>query len=436
MKRGPLSEGRLRALACEINEGRISNESDWLEWKRVLDLNKPLARFHLSKHILGMANRSPEVAQGYCEGYGYIFIGVEKGSMPGSPQVDPAKLHDWINPYVGATGPDWRPRYLQGNGVSVLAIEVGPPRWGDRIHTLRKGFDNFYRGMIFVRKNGKTHPAEPEDIENLEQRARGARLDIQFCLAGTHQIGWFDRVGIEDAVGDIADRERSSQLDAARNYKRQTGAPDPFGTRYLAAAQLLGKERRSLDTFEDQVDEWCTDWSECAPQYWTQKYMEAGHGVYVLEIANLTDEIFSSVQVRLQAKAVQIVDEIPSTSVRLPKKPKPFGEDIGFLDVPGIVGVDPLLMDAPYSDYPATLSVTHSDGNAELVWEVGHLRPEERITSDNICILVDAPRASNQFLVTWTATSTSVKGVTRGVLTLTLSKDPVLFDDIEHDLGF
>ena len=437
MERGPLSDGRLRALAREISEGKISNEPDWLEWKKELDLNKPRARFQLSKHILGIANRSPEVAQRNCEGYGYIFIGVENGSMPGSPQIDPALLHDWINPYVGATGPGWRHRYVQGNNVVVLVIEVDPPRWGDRIHTLRRGYNNFHRGMIFVRKNGKTHPAEPEDIENLERRAQGARLDVQFGLAGADQVGWFDRVSLEDTVADIADRERSSQLGRARNYSSQTGAPDLFGTRrYLAAAQFLGKDRRSLDTFRHQVDEWCAEWRKCAPQYWIQKYVEAGHGVYVLELANLTDENFSSVQVRLQAEEVHIVDCIPSASVRLPEKPKPFGEDTG---LSGLVvsGVDPFLLRGfPHPDDPATLYVTHSDGNAELVWEIGHLRPEETIASDNICILVDAPRASNQVRIAWTATSTSVNGVTRGVHEITLSDDPILFGNIEHDLGF
>ena len=45
MEHGPLSDGRLRALAREISEGKISNEPDWLEWKKELDLNKPRARF-------------------------------------------------------------------------------------------------------------------------------------------------------------------------------------------------------------------------------------------------------------------------------------------------------------------------------------------------------------------------------------------------------
>ena len=74
MERGPLSDERLWALASEISESRISNEEDWLEWKRELDLNNQRARFRLSKHILGIANRSPEVAQRNCEGYGYIFV--------------------------------------------------------------------------------------------------------------------------------------------------------------------------------------------------------------------------------------------------------------------------------------------------------------------------------------------------------------------------
>ena len=80
--------------------------------------------------------------------------------------------------------------------------------------------------------------------------------------------------------------------------------------------------------------------------------------------------------------------------------------------------------------------MTHTDGNAELIWEVGHLRPEEKIASGNICILVETPRPSNQVRIAWTATSTSVNGVTTGIHEIKLSDDPILFDDIEHDLGF
>ena len=201
---------------------------------------------------------------------------------------------------------------MQGKNVVVLAIEVDPPRSGDRFHTLRKAFDNFHRGTIFVRKNGKTHPAEPEDIENLERRAQGTRLDVRFGLAGADQIRWFDRASLENAVADIADHQRSSQLARARNYNRQPGAPDPFGiTRHLAAAQILGKERRSFDAFEQQVAEWCAKWREGAPQHWIQKYMEAGHGVYMLGLANLTDENFRSVRVCFQADEVHIVDDDP-----------------------------------------------------------------------------------------------------------------------------
>ncbi|MDE0602013.1 MAG: hypothetical protein OXI56_09520 [bacterium] len=432
MERGPLSDERLRVLAREIRAGRMSIEEDWLEWKRELDLNDQRARFRLSKHILGMANRPPEVAQRNCEGYGYIFIGVEKGSFPGAPQFDPAQLHDWINPYIGATGPAWRPRDLRDGNVVGLVVEVDPPRSGDRIHTLRRGFDNIHRGMIFVRKNGKTHPAEPDDIEILEQRARGTRLDIRFLLVGADRISWFDRVALEDAVAGISDHERSSQLARARNYDRQPSAFDLYG---LAAAQFVGRERRSLDTFESQVDRWCAEWKECAPQHWFQKYAEAGHGVYVLELTNLTDENFSSVQVRLQARDIQIVDHVPSTPVRLPEKPTPFGRDFGLSDFLGN-DWDPLLFrEYHHSDYPATIRVTHGNGNAELVWEVGHLRPEETIASEQICILVDIPKPSKKVRLLWTATSTSVNGVTRGVYEITLSDDPVSFDDIEHDLG-
>ena len=179
-----LSDEQLQSLTKEIHEGIAGSETDWLEWKSALDLARAEARFQLSRQILGMANRDPVLPGRNCGGYGYVLVGVEPGAMRGTDRFDPAELHDWIDPYIGATGPAWRPRYILVDDTTVLAIEVEPPRDGDSIRTLRKTFGNFGAGAVFVRKNGKIHPAEPEDIKNLEQRVQGARLGVVLAFVG------------------------------------------------------------------------------------------------------------------------------------------------------------------------------------------------------------------------------------------------------------
>ena len=127
-----LSDAQLRSLAKEIHDGIIGSETDWLEWKSALDLAKAKARFEVSRQILGMANRAPGLARRNRGGYGYILVGVEQGAMRGTDRFDPAQLHDWINPYIGATGPAWQHRYIDVDNTTVLAIEVDPPNPGTR----------------------------------------------------------------------------------------------------------------------------------------------------------------------------------------------------------------------------------------------------------------------------------------------------------------
>ena len=105
MQPGSLSDEQLRSLAKEIHDGIHGSETDWLEWKSALDLTTARARFEVSRQILGMANRVPGLGRRNCGGQGYILVGVERGAMRETAQSDPAQLHDWINRYIGATGP-------------------------------------------------------------------------------------------------------------------------------------------------------------------------------------------------------------------------------------------------------------------------------------------------------------------------------------------
>jgi hypothetical protein len=60
-------------------------------------------------------------------------------------------------------------------------IEIDPPRPGDRICTLLKGNDQVQAGAIFVRRQGATGPARPEEIRILEERfaAPDAEADLR-----------------------------------------------------------------------------------------------------------------------------------------------------------------------------------------------------------------------------------------------------------------
>ena len=137
-----------------------------------------------------------------------------------------------------------RHRYIDVDNTAVLAIEVDPPRPGDSMHTLKKSYESFDRGAIFVRKSGKTHPAEPEDTENLQQRLQGAQLDLDLTLIGDLPISWFDKPALIATITQIADSKQEAQLHRAR----RTHAPDAFADAYPRIGRTMEELSMGLTT--------------------------------------------------------------------------------------------------------------------------------------------------------------------------------------------
>ena len=434
MQRGSLSDEQLRSLAKEIHAGIAGSETDWLEWKSALDLTAAAARFEASRQILGMANRVPGLARRNCSGYGYILVGVEPGAMPGTARFDPAQLHDWIDPYIGATGPSWQPRYICVGNTAVLAIEVEPPRPGDSIQTLRKSYESCAKGAIFVRKNGKTHRAEPEDIQNLEQRLQGARLDLDLALIGDLPISWFDQQALMAEITRVADRERDAQLRRAR----QPQEPDPVAEAYsqirTMVRALSEPDDRTIEQYADEVAQWHSQWTERAPEHWISAYAAAGHGACSLSLTNLTDHNFTSVEVCLEIPGVRAITDLDEFEIDLPRMPRPFGRGRG---LGGLAGFHP-----PYIspvrrdglDFSPRVWVDNSDDGAFVTWDVGDVRPEQALHMETLYVLIGEAPSTRQLSIGWTATSKSVSGVASGVIEVPLPESPVLLDDIEHDL--
>lgn len=441
MQPGSLSDEQLRSLAKKIHAGVVGSETDWLEWKSALDLTTTAGRFEASRQILGMANRVPGLARQNCGGYGYILVGVEQGAMPGTDRLDPARLHDGVNPYLEATGPAWWPRFIQVDNTTVLAIEVEPPRPGDSIHTLKKSYDSSDRGTIFVRKNGKTHPAEPEDIANLERRVQGAHLDLDLALMGDLPISWFDMQALIATITQVADRAREAQLRRAR----QTQEPDPVAGAYSGISRtmtmVLGMpDDRTIQQYADEVAHWHSQWTERAPEHWIGAYAAADHGMCSLSLTNLTDHNFTSVEVCLEIPGAWVITDLDEVETDLPKMPRPFGQGrppLGISEL-GIGGLDHRSMSSlrlAGLDYSPTLWADNDDDGALVTWDVGDVRPEQTLRAGPLYVLVGEAPATRQLSVRWRATSTSVSGVTRGVIALSLSNEPVPLDSIEHDLG-
>lgn len=69
--------------------------------------------------------------------------------------------------------------YVEADSKSVLVVTVEPPQPGDRMRTLNKEADRYRRGAVFVRRPGRTIPAEPQDIRALEDRFAAPLLEVR-----------------------------------------------------------------------------------------------------------------------------------------------------------------------------------------------------------------------------------------------------------------
>jgi hypothetical protein len=95
--RGPAAR---KALVEHLYGMANLQETDWLEWKRGYDLTTPAGRARTAKHILGFANRMPDLAERHAGGYAYLLLGVEPGTHHGVDVHDSADLENWLCPYV------------------------------------------------------------------------------------------------------------------------------------------------------------------------------------------------------------------------------------------------------------------------------------------------------------------------------------------------
>ena len=434
MQPGSLSDEQLQSLAKEIHDDSAGSETDWLEWKSALDLTKAEGCFEVSRQILGMANRDPGLARRNCGGYGYVLVGVEPGAMRGTVRFDPAELHDWINPYIGATGPAWQPRYIEVDDTTILAIEVEPPRFGDSIHTLKRTYDRFEAGRIFVRKNGKTHPAEPEDIKNLEQRVQGAQLGLDLDLVGDLPISWFDKPALIATITQVADSEKEAQL-------RQTQEPDQAAEAHARTSRTLtgafyGPDPRTISQYTDEVKKWHSQWTERAPEHWMSAYAAAGHGTCSLSLTNLTDHNFNSVEVCLEIPDTQVITDLDDIETDLPNMPRPYGPGNWLPGFATHADFNASYLRIAGRGYTPTVWADNEEAKAFVTWEVGDLRPEQTLDTDPLYVLVGKAPFARQLSVSWRATSKSVSGVARGTIELPLTDRPLAFDSIEHDLRF
>jgi hypothetical protein len=243
--RAPRRPTELRALVHAVENATAEDEADWIEWKSALDLSAKAVRATLARHIIGMANRRIEEAHRFAEGFGFILVGVEPGNRCGVTRLDLADLDAGIAAYLGPHGPRWTVSYDTdpADGRSVLIVTVDPPKHGDPVHMLRREFEKYRDGDVFVRKVARTERHTAADLEYLIRRAvpRRPGLDLGVVIAPARPV-LRPLVGLDAAVESWVAVQRERLL--ASVEKPPLGPPHPSR---FAAFERWDSGRRPQD---------------------------------------------------------------------------------------------------------------------------------------------------------------------------------------------
>jgi hypothetical protein len=117
--------------------------------------------------------------------------------------------------------------YVHLDNKSVMFVTIEAPLWGDPIFTLRKGYNDFEAGAIFVRSNGKTERSTAQDVAQLTTRAgrRDARLNVAVDWRRPPSLHAVSAIPREQVVAYV--RARSERLVELRAvHVRDADAPD------------------------------------------------------------------------------------------------------------------------------------------------------------------------------------------------------------------
>jgi hypothetical protein len=431
-----------------------NDESDWIEWKAGLILANKDSVVQLARHILGMANRKVSEAARFAEGCGYIIVGAEPGNCDGITGIDPADLDSKIVTYTGADGPSWSPQYVPCQGVQVLVITVEPPRWGQRPFTLRKAYEGYNAGAIFVRRPGRTILAEPADIQALVDRYAAASqpftLQVRPASAGTVTIhGLPSLQPLFDKWAAARQRELNPPPpapppEAADGPARGFRINPAFEQVAAAAATFQGMftepDRRTDAEIQREVEQYIQDSREYFGRLAVSRQVEHGYCLMSLELVNDGERSYADlhVEVQLSGRLVANNPEDLSPPGEPPEAPAPAGARRIKLPFSGFGEFE---RGAPLFRSPETFGVrpafTITGSPPTVKYEIRHLRAEKAVILPPVMVDWNGEPAST-LEASWTVTAGNADGVARGTFTLAAGEPSdlaVLLPELLHPVG-
>lgn len=419
------------ALLEAVEGAGQEDEDEYIEWKRTLDLSSTAGAFAVARAILGFANRDPSIAARRFEGCAYLIVGAEPRACEGVTPVDPAVLSSKIDPYVGGVGgPAWDARFIERGGVSVLVVAIEPPRAGDPGWPLMKEYGSA-AGTLFVRRKGATSPANPDEVRMLFRRAAAEAptpfdlacfLEPDIPLRRLNVAGYLDHVRSKAEEAAATMRREAAELATAKKatVERAVGAevlgidPELLAAVFKSVSALGGlglersrPDRRSLEDFHHEVDDYVADQVEWAAVAWPAAAWSTLDDVR-LKVVNTTDTYLTGVRVAIRFdddRVIPLEDEPEEPDP--PPMPRKFGEpeavQSNYSQIHSLLsGLTPSV---PHLQVPRVPFDTWLEDGRTIVFSVGKLHPRGTAISDPIRILVPAEVIGPNLTATGSATA-------------------------------
>ncbi|HWU31706.1 MAG TPA: ATP-binding protein [Marmoricola sp.] len=417
-----------------IEAATAGDENEWVEFKADLDPTTADGRASLAKAVVAFANRDPRVAQKWFGGHGVVVVGLAPGKVAGTPEIDPADLHNKINALLAAPAPRWEPVYVTYKSKTVLVIVVDPPKVGDPIAVIGKSSGEVSDGNIYVRMVGKSERAKSADVRRLSERLLAPTSTLSDITI--EPSGSIARISYpEDWVTDWISGERSRLLDVVEEESGQADVGQvPVTSKEVAAtykslAEVVSAistthpENRTVDQYKAQVEDYLDRCRESLAESFNDLRSTAATKV-TFYVVNDGPNNFENLLVELHIEGDVLGYEDPhdfdGVRVNLPQAPRRWGPwfKSNFL---GPIGDMSSLYAIPKHFGPIRPRPTIENGGSVSVRTIPtHVRPHSRTRAVSVLLVgnegIDSPSRA-----TWRATATNMSGKVDGELTIPVS---------------
>ncbi|MGP4030058.1 AlbA family DNA-binding domain-containing protein [Actinomadura sp. 3N407] len=405
-----------------------------MEWKKRLPLGTAPARVHLVKHILGFANRPPEVAARWAEGHAYLLVGVSPGEVHGVTTIDHNELEQDLKPFIG---PDlvWHPEYVKLDGKDVLIVVVDPPKYGDPIHFLRKPLPSpdgkghvHPEHWVFIRRNAQTVKAEPGDWQMLQQRFAASQnvLDVEV-------------VPMRQLIERLADFPEHVIAQFERHRERIADTSRRSGPGFFQV--LASYEDRTREEYLADVAEYLKKLEYCLGKRLQDEWARHAPGGLSLALVNRVDRPFRDVRVIATLEIDgelhcldPVEDDLPT--FRPPRPPRAYGTPAELLPAPWARhprgGYDPAALRRYTQEALCGWEVRETPSGLCIEFRAEDLRPKETLELPHVPLLLVAEIGA-ELTVQWTAAGLDADGERRRDFTLPVAPstlDPMTGEDL------